>query len=34
MANQSLYVFPYISGRTIAYLGRRFMAVELTAEDP
>ena len=28
------YVFPDIGGRTITYLGRRFMAVELTAEEP
>ena len=28
------YVFPDIGGRSIAYLGRRFMAIELTAEEP
>lgn len=33
-ANESLYVFPDIGGRTITYLGRRFMAVELTAKEP
>ena len=33
-ANESLYVFPDIGGRTITYLGKRFMAVELTAKEP
>jgi hypothetical protein len=28
------YVFPDIGDRTIAYLGRRFMATELTAQAP
>ena len=28
------YVFQDIEGRTVAYFGRRFMTVELTAEDP
>jgi hypothetical protein len=33
-APSSGYVFPDIKGRSIAYLGRRFMAIELKAEAP
>jgi hypothetical protein len=34
ISNEPLYVFPDIGDRTTAYLGRRFMAIELTAEEP
>jgi hypothetical protein len=34
ISNDPLYVFPDIGDRTTAYLGRRFMAVELKAEEP
>jgi hypothetical protein len=34
ISNEPLYVFPDIGHRSIAYLGRRFMAVELKADEP
>jgi hypothetical protein len=34
ISNDPLYVFPDIGDRTTAYLGKRFMAVELTEYAP
>lgn len=34
ISNQPLYVFPDIGHRSIAYLGKRFMAIELEEEAP
>jgi len=34
ISNDPLYVFPDIGDRTTAYLGKRFMAVELTEHAP